>query len=92
MISIPEIVDLFSYYEDMTFCCPKCGHRPKFFYNDTCTTESVITLKCDDFQLTRTISLIQLSQSSVPKLYITSVLTEMVNTWNETVRRAHNEN
>lgn len=85
MISITEIVDLFSYYEDMTFCCPKCGHKPKFFYSDTCTTESVIVLKCEDNELTRTISLIQLSQSSVPKLYITSVLAEMVNTWNYTV-------
>lgn len=92
MISIPEIVDLFSYYEGMAFCCPKCGHRPKFLYRDTCTTESVLTLKCADNTLTRTISLIQLSQSSVPKFYITSILAEMVNTWNDTWRTENNEN
>ena len=82
MISITDIVDLFSYYEDKTCCCSKCKLKPKFFYSDTCTTESVITLKCEHSMLTRTISLIQLSQSNVPKLYITSVLAEMVNTWN----------
>ena len=82
MTSIADIVDLFSYYEDMTSCCPECKLKPKFFYSDTCTTESVITLKCEHNMITRTISLVQLSQSNVPKLYITSVLAEMVNTWN----------
>lgn len=92
MISIADIVSLFSYYEGKTCCCTECKLKPKFFYSDTCTTESVVTLKCKHNILTRTISLIQLSQSSMPKLYITSVLAEMVNTWNEKVRTEHNEN
>ncbi len=82
-MSIKDIVELFSYYEDFVNTCSECGTKPKFFYRDTCTTESIIVLKCEHKSISRTISLIQLAQVSLPKLYITSVLAEMVNTWNE---------
>ena len=85
MITINEIIDMFCYYDKFTNPCRDCGSHPQFYYNDTCTTESVVVLKCGCKTINRTISLVQLSQVALPKLYISEVLAEMVNTWNGSV-------
>lgn len=86
MITINDIIDMFSYYEKFLSPCCDCDSHPKFYYNDTCTTESAIVLKCGCKTINRTISLVQLAQVALPKLYISDVLAEIVNVWKDSVK------
>ena len=83
--NIVDIVNMFPYYEEQCYACPKCGNRPKLYWTETVKPETIIELKCEDDVVTRTISLFELVQVSNNKLYISSVLTDMVRVWNKSI-------
>ena len=92
MISIPEITSLFSEYEPLVARCPICGKQPMFWYSDSCTAFSKISLghtcgpKTGGAIIEKAINLVQLSQCALPEYTIRMLLEDMVNEWNRRIK------
>lgn len=91
MITINEIVDMFSEVEPLVKPCPLCGKKPMFVYRDSCTHISIIRLghicapRTTGATIDKAVDLMQLSQYYNQKFFINCLLEEMVNEWNRSI-------